>query len=696
MSHTVQGNENRLAREKSPYLLQHKNNPVDWYPWGEEAFERAKKEDKPVFLSIGYSTCHWCHVMEKESFEDEEVAKILNDHFIAIKVDREERPDIDAVYMDVCQKTTGSSGWPLSVFITHDQKPLFAGTYFSKKSMYGRIGFVDLLTNIHTLWVENKASLLEKRDALMEHIQSTSHEHTLEINQQVVDRAYEQLKADFDVVDGGFGQAPKFPTPHNLFFLFNYYKVYGSEEALTMSEKTLDAMFKGGIYDHIGGGFSRYATDKRWLVPHFEKMLYDNALLIKAYTMGYHLTKKPRYKYVVEHMFAYLKRDMMQEQGAFYSAEDADSEGVEGKFYVFSKEEILQVLGKQDGERFCQLYDATPSGNFEGNNILNLLHVEIEDILEDEQWVNGCKSKLLAYRDKRVRPHLDDKILTAWNGLMIGALAYTSRYMKDFTKDSHVLENQHKDLYLEAAIDTAVFIKEHLSKEDGGLYVRYRHGEVKHDGFLDDYAFMIWGLLELYETTFDPLYLQWATDLNQYLIEHFWDDEKGGFFLYSRDSETLITRPKEIYDGAIPSGNSVAALNLLKLSRLTGDVTLEHKAKEIVSAFAHQVNHYPRYHTFLMQTLIILMKGSRDLVVAGSLEDMESIKTLIHQLHHLDKDCFTILINDGSDTLLTLNPSLKDKGVIQDKPTIYLCENHVCRAPITDIDEAMSILMNTK
>lgn len=630
--------------------------------------------------------------MEKESFEDEEVAKLLNAHFIAIKVDREERPDIDAVYMDVCQKITGSGGWPLSIFMTYDQKPFFAGTYFPKRSMYGRIGLMDLLTNIHTIWIEKKESLLNKSEELMEHIQTTSHQHELEIDDQVVDRAYDQLKDDYDKAYGGFSKAPKFPTPQNLFFLMEYYKVYGCEEALTMCEKTLDAMFKGGIYDHIGGGFSRYSTDKKWLVPHFEKMLYDNALLMMAYTKGYQYTKNPQYKYVVDHTFTYLMRDMSNPEGGFYSAEDADSEGVEGKFYVFSKEEILQVLGDTEGEYFSQLYDVTTRGNFEGENILNLIHTPLEDVFHDEQWVNGCKDKLLSYRDKRVRPHLDDKILTAWNGLIIGALAYASRYLHQSTNESGHSGIEQENLYLKYAKRAVDFIKGHLSKEDGGLYVRYREGHVKQDGFLDDYAFMIWGLIELYETTFDISYLQWATRLNAYLIEHFWDEEEGGFYLYSQGSETLITRPKEVYDGAIPSGNSIAALNLLKLSRLTGDGTLEDKSKAIVTTFARQVNHYPRYHTFLMQTMIILMEGSRDIVIAGSLDDVE-IKTFIQELNDIKKGCFTILINDGNDILFTINPHLKDKGKVNDTHTVYICENNVCRAPV-DMSLAMKLLNN--
>lgn len=624
--------------------------------------------------------------MEKESFEDLEVAQLLNAHFIAIKVDREERPDIDAVYMDVCQKITGSGGWPLSVFMTPEQKPFFAGTYFPKESMYGRIGFVELLSKIHTLWAEKRETLILKSDELMDHIKGITHSHTLAINEQVVDQAYEQLRDDYDKKYGGFSNAPKFPTPQNLLFLFNYYKLSGHEDVLKMCKGTLDGMYKGGLYDHIGGGFARYSTDQKWLVPHFEKMLYDNALLMMAYAMGFQITRNAIYKGVVEDTLQYLVRDLRDGAGGFYSAEDADSEGVEGKFYVFSEEEIIDVLGK-DGRKFNSLYGVTKEGNFEGKNILNLIETPLENVTVEHEWLLSCKKKLLSYRDQRIRPHLDDKILTAWNGLLIGALAYAGRYMGlDDLGDR--IETKGNP-YLEYAIGAADFIKKYLAREDGGLYVRYRDGHVKQEGFLDDYAFLIWGLIQLYESTFQVDYLQWAISLNQHLIDEFWDNDGGGFFLYGTSSETLITRPKDIYDGAIPSGNSVAALNLLKLSRLTGDATLEEKARGIVKAFARQVNAYPRYHTFLMQTIMQLKGGSKDIVIAGSLDEPD-VGRLVHELYQSEK-WLTILINDGSEEMFHINKELKEKGKLQNKVTIYSCEKQACRAPITDIDEAIAL-----
>ncbi|GMQ60360.1 thioredoxin domain-containing protein [Vallitalea sediminicola] len=680
MSQTVQRKENKLADEKSPYLLQHKMNPVDWYPWGEEAIKQAQKEDKPIFLSIGYSTCHWCHVMERESFEDNEIANILNNNFISIKVDREERPDIDSVYMDVCQKLTGGGGWPLSIFITPEQKPFYAGTYFPKHSMYGRVGFIDLLNNISKIWSDNKQELINKSDEILRHINLIKTDEKVEINQGTIDLAYQELMEGFDLRYGGFNKPPKFPTPHNLFYLFKKYILYKDEHALNMCVKTLEGMYRGGIYDHIGSGFSRYSTDREWLVPHFEKMLYDNALLIMAYTQGYMCTKKEDFKRVVEDTINYLTRDMLDINGGFYSAEDADSEGEEGKFYIFSKREILDVLGIKDSEIFCNVYNVTEEGNFESKNILNLIDTELSIVTEHDKLLKECKQKLFDYRNKRVRPHRDDKILTSWNGLIIAALATAGRYLKN-------------DKYIDYAKNTVNFIYNNLTKEDGGLYVRYRDGERKNDGYLDDYAFMIWGLIELYETTFDKFYLKWAVDLNNYMINNFWDNGDGAFFLYSTKSEKLISRPKEIYDGAIPSGNSVAAYCLLKLSRLTGEVSLEEKANRIIEVFSTQINSYPRYYSFILQVVMILAKSNKDIVISGSYEDGE-VRTFIDKINDKYNSYFTILINDGSEEITEINHGIEDKRKISDKNTIYICENYSCKSPITDLSKAIDKIMD--
>ncbi len=618
--------------------------------------------------------------MERESFEDHEVADKLNESFIAVKVDREERPDIDAVYMDVCQRLTGSGGWPLSIFLTPDQMPFYAGTYFPKYTMYGKVGFIDLLEKVKKAWTDNKDELIHHGNEIIKMIQGDKLSKGM-LNQETLKLAFQQLMEDFDLSYGGFSHAPKFPTPHTLLFLFRYYHFYQNEDALNMCVKTLNHMYKGGIYDHLGGGFSRYSTDRQWLIPHFEKMLYDNALLILAYTQGYVHTKKERYKQIVEAVIQYLVKDMNHEHGGFYCAEDADSEGIEGRFYTFSKSEILSILGKEDGGSFCDLYGVTDKGNFDGRSILNLLMTDLEDLdlAENTTNIEQSKIKLLNYRDKRIRPHRDDKLLTSWNGLLIAALAFSGK----------VLDNPS---YIEYAKKSAGFIQQHLLKEDGGLFVRYREGEAKHEGILEDYAFLIWGLIELYEASFDPFYLKWAVDLNHYLVKYFWDDKGHAFYLYGSNSESLIIRPKEIYDGAMPSGNSVAALNLLRLSRLTGDQSLDEKARQILEVFAQQVNHYPRYYTHLLQSLIACLNPNKDIVIAGNIED-EEVRDFISKLNQNSSSYFTIILNHDDSSLMTINQNLKEKGKINNKTTVYICENYSCIAPITNLDEALEVII---
>ncbi|GKX28812.1 thioredoxin domain-containing protein [Vallitalea longa] len=676
---SVNKRNNRLINEKSPYLLQHAYNPVNWYSWCDEAFEKAKNEDKPIFLSIGYSTCHWCHVMERESFEDEEIADILNENFISIKVDREERPDIDSVYMDVCQKLTGSGGWPLSIFMTPRQRPFYAGTYFPKESMYQRVGLKDILNNIIRLWSTNKQELINKSNEIVEHVNLTNEETEVNIDQTTIDLAIHELMENFDLRYGGFNEPPKFPTPHNLFFLFKRYIAYHDEHALNMCTKTLDGMYKGGMYDHIGGGFSRYSTDREWLVPHFEKMLYDNALLIMAYTQGYMYTQEEHYKNIVEDIINYLTRDMLDDNGGFYSAEDADSEGEEGKFYVFTKEEIIDVLGRDKGERFCRIYNITEEGNFENKNILNLIDKDLSSLSENAELIKECKQKIFDYRNKRIRPHKDDKILTSWNGLIIAALANAGRYLDN---------NQ----YIQYAIKAADFIIDKLMKPDGGLYIRYRDGQSMNEGILNDYAFMIWGLIQLYESTFNISYLKTAITLNEYMINNFWDNKSGGFYLNSIESEKLILRPKEIYDGAIPSGNSVAAYCLVKLSRLTGDLSYEEKANKIIKVFSNKIKSYPRYYTFLLLVIMENTKSGKDIVICGNKDDLE-IKLFIKEINKHFNSYFTILMNDGSEEIIEFNSNMKDKIKINDKNTVYICENNTCKAPITNLVEAKNKLL---
>ena len=556
---------NNLINEKSPYLLQHAHNPVNWYPWSSEAFKKAKEENKPIFLSIGYSTCHWCHVMERESFEDEKVAKKLNEHFISIKVDREERPDIDSIYMNVCVALTGSGGWPLSIFLTPDMKPFFAGTYFPKNSYMGMPGFVTLLEKIDFSWKNNRNDLINAGNEILDTLRSKRYEIDSNIPNESPDEAFNGLSHIFDEEYGGFGYAPKFPTPHNLFFLLRYWHSAKNTKALEIVEKTLDSMYRGGIFDHIGYGFSRYSTDRKWLAPHFEKMLYDNALISLAYVEGYQALKKERYADVANKIFEYILRDMTSPEGAFYCAEDADSEGHEGKFYVWTPQEIKDVLGKENGDLFCRYFDITGQGNFEGKNIPNLINTQIQN--NDIELVEECRKKLFNHREKRVHPFKDDKILSSWNGLMIASLA----------RGGKILKNEKYILSAEKAIN---FVLSKLVREDGRLMARFRDNEVSHPAYLEDYAFIIWGLIELYETTFKSKYLKKAIDLSFKVNELFRDEEHGGFFLYGKDAEQLILRPKESHDNVVPSGNSAMAMNFLRLSRLTGKSEFEEKAME--------------------------------------------------------------------------------------------------------------------
>lgn len=587
---------NRLINEKSPYLLQHAHNPVNWYPWCEEAFEKAEKEDKPIFLSIGYSTCHWCHVMERESFEDNEVARVLNENFVSIKVDREERPDIDTIYMDTCQLLTGHGGWPLTIFSLPNKKPFYSGTYFSKEDSQYMDGLITLLNKIISAWKDSKDKILESSDEIVKALHNMTDfgearadtpKKTYDKNEFIKESFY-TLKSSFDSKYGGFGSKPKFPTPHNLWFLLEYYKTNNDRDALNMVENTLDAMYSGGIYDHIGFGFSRYSTDRLWLVPHFEKMLYDNALLAILYSKAYETTKKEKYKSVANEIFTYLLRDMKDEKGGFYSAEDADSEGVEGKFYVWSLDEIYQVLGKDDGEKFASYFNITEKGNFEGFNIPNLIYKELP---EDTSFINSCKQKLFHYRDKRIHPYKDNKILTSWNSLTIAAFALGGR----------LLNNNEYTFAAESALE---FIYKYLFTEDGKLLARYREGESKIYGYVDDYAFLTWALLELYESTNRESFLQRATNLTSDFVKFFWDNEKGGFFLYGSHGEQLITRPKKIYDGAIPSGNSVASLNFLRLYKLTSNKEYLDKATAIFNTFSSEVSQHPSAYCFLLLAMI--------------------------------------------------------------------------------------------
>ncbi|AFS77885.1 thioredoxin domain-containing protein [Gottschalkia acidurici 9a] len=673
---------NRLINEKSPYLLQHAYNPVNWYPWDEEAFEKAKQEDKPIFLSIGYSTCHWCHVMERESFEDDEVAEVLNKYFISIKVDREERPDIDSIYMNFCQAMTGSGGWPMTIIMTPDKKPFIAGTYYPKHSMHGRIGIIELLNKVNEKWKSNKDDLINSSEEILEFMKTNivaSEQGNLDMED--IENAFNLLKNSFDPEYGGFGKAPKFPTPHNLNFLLRYYKVKGDESALEVVEKTLESMYKGGIFDHIGYGFARYSVDEKWLVPHFEKMLYDNALLAVAYIEAYQITKRDLYKEIAEKIFEFIEREMTSEEGGFYSAIDADSEGVEGKFYLFDHSEISEQLGLEDSELFAHYYDITYDGNFEGKNIPNLIitglpNMDTNSVLQER--LRACIKKLYTYRNKRVYPHKDDKILTSWNGLMIGALALGGRVFKD-------------DKYIERAERSANFILENLIDREGRLLARYRDGETKYKAYLEDYAYLVHGLIELYQSTFKMEYLEKAIKLNQDMLDLFWDDNEGGLFIYGKDSEQLVLQHKEIYDGAQPSGNSVASLNLIRLSKILEDPSLEEKSKAILKAFGGNVKNTVIGHSYLLMSCLFNIVSTQEIVILGNKNDSDT-QEMIDKVNDNFTPFTTVVLSNNSEEELNVIPRLKDYKKVEDKTTAYICKNFTCNDPTADVEQFSGLL----
>ncbi len=660
---------NRLAGEKSPYLLQHADNPVDWYPWGDEAFAAAREQNKPIFLSIGYSSCHWCHVMEHESFEDETVARLLNEDFISIKVDREERPDIDNIYMKVCQAMTGSGGWPLTVFMTPGGKPFFAGTYFSKRSKYGRPGMLELVPHMASLWKNDRERLENIGDnaaAALESFSFTGDEKNL--SEKTLATAYSRLEASYDEVHGGFGGAPKFPTPHQLSLLLRYWERTGDEKALDIVGTTLRKMYGGGIYDHLGKGFHRYSTDAMWLVPHFEKMLYDQAMLAMAYLETQQATGNRFYGAVAEEIFAYVLRDLTSPEAGFYSAEDADSEGEEGTFYVWTKQEIMEALGKEDGKIFCMRYGVTGNGNFEGKNVLHIA----SEVETGEESLGEMRAKLLEIRSKRPRPMLDDKVLADWNGLMIAALARGARVTGQTD-------------YAEAAAKAADFILGGMRTSEGRLLHRYRDGESAIPGYLDDYAFLIWGLIELYEATFEAKWLSEALVLAGGMIELFSDsdDEKGGFFFTGSDAEKLIVRTKEIYDGAVPSGNSVAALCLLRLGRMTGRTDLESVADALLEEFSGPVSGSPTAYTQVLIALDFALGPGREYVIAGerSTNDTESMIRMLAERFMPRSVTLFRPVGEGASEITAIAPMLEGMTAVDGKPTAYICENFRCAAP---------------
>lgn len=692
---------NRLINEKSPYLLQHAENPVEWFAWGAEAFEKAKKENKPIFLSIGYSTCHWCHVMAHESFEDSEVARLLNETFVCIKVDREERPDIDNIYMAVCQMMTGSGGWPLTIFMTPEGKPFFAGTYFPKESRFQRHGLLDLIPKIKDLWGNNRDEILNSANEITVRLQPNSGDIPgKEPGEYTLHTAYKQLSQRFDAQYGGFGSAPKFPTPQNLLFLLRYWKRTGNDNALKMVEDTLNVMRQGGIYDHIGFGFHRYSTDREWLTPHFEKMLYDQAMLAYAYTETYQATGKKEYENTAREIFAYVLRDMTSPSGGFYSAEDADSEGEEGKFYLWKEDEIAQVIKGKDADIISKVFNVEKQGNFRdgmvrqgfGTNILHLkksyqeIAPELKMTEQDlRNIIEKTVQKLFDVRSKRLHPHKDDKILTDWNGLMIAALA----------KGAQVFGEKKYEEAAEKAVD---FILKHMRRSDKRLLHRFRGEEAAVSAHIDDYAFLTWGLLELYETTFEAGYLRKAIELNNDMIKHFWDEKRGGFYFTADDAEELLFRQKEVYDGAIPSGNSVAMLNMLRLGRITANHDLENKAMKICMAFSDSIQQYPSSHTQLMVGLDFGLGPSYELVIAGNsqADDSKAMLQAVRKRFMPNMIALFRPMEQESSDIINIAAFTKDQVSIDGKATAYVCLNYACKNPTTDIDKMLELLNTQK
>lgn len=680
---------NRLAREKSPYLLQHAHNPVDWFPWGAEALERARREDKPVFLSIGYATCHWCHVMERESFEDAEVAKLLNHAFVNIKVDREERPDLDGVYMRACQALTGSGGWPLTIVMTPDGRPFYAATYIPKDNRFGRLGLVDLIPRIEEAWKTKRAELLQSADRLIEHLdQKAAPRGGAALGENSLHEAYRQLAGLFDEAHGGFGQAPKFPTPHQLSFLLRYWRRTGDEWALRMVESTLSHMRRGGIWDHVGGGFHRYSTDAEWKVPHFEKMLYDQAQLAIAYAEAFQATRNPEYAETAREILEYVRRELTSREGAFFSAEDADSEGVEGKYYFWTLDELADVLGTKEAEFVAQAFSATKSGNYfeeahrtaTGTNILHEHESALESArraglsLQDwtKRWADA-RERLLTARSRRPRPLLDDKILTDWNGLMISAFARATQALDE-------------PAYAQTAMRASDFLLETIWAKPGRLLHRYRDGDAAIPAFLDDHAFLIGGLIDTYEATFETRYLEHAVRLAEIMVERFWDPENGGFFFTDKESKEPLIREKPSYDGAIPSGNSVAMHDLLRLARLTGRTDLEQKADALARRVAADVAQAPAGFTQLLCSLDFAVGPAHEVVLVGSADApaMDALNRGIRRTFSPNKVVLRKTDGPAGDALARIAPFVKDLRAGPAGAAAYVCTNFRCDLPLTD------------
>ncbi len=680
---------NRLIFEKSPYLLQHAENPIDWHPWGDEAFDRARREDKPVFVSIGYSTCHWCHVMEHESFEDEEVARTLNRAFVSIKVDREERPDVDATYMTVCQMMTGGGGWPLNLLLTPQRTPFFAATYLPREGRRGMPGFIPLLEKVAQMWANDRARLVQSADEVKSALERLLREEYAEgeLGETPLRGAFDDFLQNFDRQNGGFGDAPKFPTPHNLSFLLRYAQRTGEEQALNMALRTLQAMRLGGIYDQLGFGLHRYSVDARWLVPHFEKMLYDQALTALACLDAFQISGDDFFGQSAREILAYVQRDLAGPDGGFCCGEDADSEGAEGTFYVWTPAQIEEILGADLAAVFCRSYGITAEGNFEGKNIPHLREdlaalAQEAGVRLDElaATLEQARSPLFEARQGRIRPHRDDKIITSWNGLTIAALARAAAIFEDRTA-------------LAAAISAANFVLERMRTPQGRLLRRYRAGEAAIPAFLEDYAFFVWGLIEIYMADFDPSILRSAVELTEEM-EKLFADAKGGYFDNGADAEEVLVRGKSAQDGALPSGNSVAALNLYRLADLTGNASFENRAERLLRAHLPQVERYPSAFTQMLIALDYAL-GPRQQIVLVPGDDERPLAEMLQALRRRFLPCTVVVLHRPGDAVLEgISSIVEGKESVEGRAAAYVCMDRSCRAAVTSVAELEELLGN--
>jgi hypothetical protein len=688
MDNTTGHAPNRLIAEKSPYLQQHAHNPVDWYPWGEEAFEKARAENKPIFLSIGYSTCHWCHVMERESFEDVETASMMNNLFVNIKVDREERPDVDSVYMTAAQAISGSGGWPLSAWLTPDLEPFYVGTYFPPRSAYGRPGFRDALASLHHAWTSERDKVDRSAKAIMRAVRKSSviapaadAPNAVADPAPLVERCMAQLESSYDPNNGGFSAAPKFPRPAILEFLLRCHSERGDRKALDMAVHTMRRMAAGGMYDQLGGGFARYSVDAEWRVPHFEKMLYDQGQLVAIYADAYRITRDEGLARTIRHTVEYLERDLMHPSGAFYSAEDADSEGEEGTFYVWRRIELQELLTDQEFDAVRQYYGITDEGNFEhGKNVLHTsatpeqvalrLGVSVDDV---KVLLDSARATLFAEREKRPRPHRDEKILTSWNGLMISGLARASAALDE-------------PRFAELACRAADYLIETMNV-GGRLMHRLKDGEVKFDGYLEDYAFFAAGLIDLYEATFDAKYLREADRLVRQAGELLWDEPAGGYFMTGGDDASVLVRSKSDHDGAEPSGNSVMAMNLLRLGRLFYDAGLTDRAERTIGLFAARVAEYPIMMPLMVAAALMASEPPRQIVIAAS-DDPAGTARLARQARAVYRPGTSLVMvaAGGPDAWLAGRiETLEGMGPVDGQAAAYVCENFVCQRPVVDL-----------